>query len=80
MVADLNKVLENLDKSPTKLIQAVSQAVQEVHATLAEGTMSEDVKISATFGEEISYWIKISTATVTRRSNPNFTPSEQNAN
>ncbi|CAM6038748.1 unnamed protein product [Sphagnum compactum] len=78
VVTDLNKVLENLDKSPTKLIQAVSQAVQEVHATLAEGAMSEDVKISATFGEEISYWT--STATVTRRSNPKFTPSEQNAN
>jgi hypothetical protein len=80
VVTDLNKVLENLDKSPTKLIQAVSQAVQEVRATLAEDKMFQDVKISATFGEEISYWIKTATATVTRRSNPKFTPSEQNTN
>jgi glutamate decarboxylase len=55
LVTDLKRVLQNLDGHPSKLIKAVTAAVQEEHPELAHkgAVTARDVKKSAAFNESI---------------------------
>ncbi len=55
LITDLKRVLQYLDAHPSKLIQAVTEAVQDEHPELAHkgAVTAGDVKKSAAFDEGI---------------------------